>query len=380
MSSTIKEIPKPLFFPNLNGIRFIAASLVVIHHIEQYKEKFGLPNHIFYLRIIRLMGPLGVFLFFVLSGFLITSLLLVEKEKTNTILIKNFYLRRVLRIWPLYFLIVLLGFFILPYIPFLHIAGETEFIHSDLSQKLLLYVLILPNIVTGVFKHIPYVSQTWSIGVEEQFYYFWPWVVRNNHKKLLTAMVLLLIFFFVIRTATVLYMPITGIWLYLNEFIKSLRITCMILGAIGAYFTYFHTKSQFVTFIFSKGFQLVLYATVIISFSLGMYIAGINQEIYSVLFALVIMNLAKNPKSILNLENPIFDFLGKISYGLYMYHTIAVVIGVKIAMMVGNNSNWISYPITFILTILVSWLSYSYIEKPFLKIKNRFTTVKSGKL
>jgi peptidoglycan/LPS O-acetylase OafA/YrhL len=224
------------------------------------------------------------------------------------------------------------------------------------------------------------VSQTWSIGVEEQFYYFWPWVVRNNHKKLLTAMVLLLIFFFVIRTATVLYMPITGIWLYLHEFIKSLRITCMILGAIGAYFAYFHTKSQFVAFIFSKGFQLVLYATVIISFSLGMYIAGINQEIYSVLFALVIMNLAKNPKSILSLENPVFDFLGKISYGLYMYHTIAVVIGVKIAMMVGNNSNWISYPITFILTILVSWLSYSYIEKPFLKIKNRFTTVKSGKL
>ena len=93
---------------------------------------------------------------------------------------------------------------------------------------------------------------------------------------------------------------------------------------------------------------------------------------------LILMNLAKNPNSILSLENPVFDYLGKISYGMYMYHTIAVVIGVKVAMNF-QQSDWISYPIAYILTILISALSYQYFEKPFLKIKSRFTTVNSGK-
>ena len=109
----------------------------------------------------------------------------------------------------------------------------------------------------------------------------------------------------------------------------------------------------------------------------GVYLPGINQEVYAFIFTLILMNLAKNPASILSLENPVFNYLGKISYGMYMYHTIAVVIGVKISHSFGN-SNFVSYPISYILTIIMSGLSYQYFEKPFLKIKDRFTTVKSG--
>lgn len=367
-----------LFFPNLNGIRFIAAFGVIVHHIEQFKEKFGYENHIFHTRFIRMVGPLSVFLFFVLSGFLITSLLLVEKERTKTINVKSFYMRRVLRIWPLYYLTVFLGLFVLPEISYLNIEGETELIKVDFTEKLILYLLILPNIVTGVFKHIPYVSQNWSIGVEEQFYYFWPWVVKQTKaSKLLTVMILFLVSFYLIRSLTVLYMPENSWWKYLNEFIKSLRLTCMILGAIGAYFTYFQLNSKLVQFIFHRRFQVLLYLTLILMLSFGVYLPGINQEVYASIFTLILMNLAKNPTSILSLENPIFNYLGKISYGMYMYHTIAVVIGVKISHSFGN-SNWVSYPISYALTILVSALSYEYFEKPFLKIKDKFTTVKSG--
>jgi peptidoglycan/LPS O-acetylase OafA/YrhL len=90
------------------------------------------------------------------------------------------------------------------------------------------------------------------------------------------------------------------------------------------------------------------------------------------------MNLAKNPNSILSLENPVFDYLGKISYGMYMYHTIAVAIGVKLAMNF-QQSNWVSYLLTFALTIIISAISYQYFEKPFLKIKEKFTTINSKK-
>ena len=367
-----------LFFPNLNGVRFIAAFWVIVHHIEQYKEKFGYDNQLFYTRFIRMIGPLGVFLFFVLSGFLITSLLLVEKERTKTINIKNFYVRRVLRIWPLYYFTVFLGLFILPHISYLNISGESELIKVDFTEKLILYLLILPNIVTGVFKHIPYLSQNWSIGVEEQFYYFWPWVIRQTKaSKLLIIMILIFTFFYITRSLTVLYMPENGLWKYLNEFIKSLRITCMILGAIGAYFTYFQLSSKYVQFTFHKGFQVFLYVTLILMLAFGVYLPGINQEVYALIFTLILMNLAKNPNSILSLENSIFNYLGKISYGMYMYHTIAVVIGVKISHSFGN-SNFVSYPISYILTIIMAGLSYQYFEKPFLKIKEKFTTVRSG--
>lgn len=372
------EHKNTLYFPNLNGVRFIAAFWVIVHHIEQFKEKFGFTNHIFHTRFIRLVGPLSVFLFFVLSGFLITSLLLVEKERTKTIDIASFYMRRVLRIWPLYFLTVILGLFILPEISFLNIPDETIFIRENFTEKIILYLFILPNVVTGVFKHIPYLSQNWSIGVEEQFYYFWPWVIRQTKTtRLLMIMIMFFFFFYFLRSLTVLYMPEIGWWKYLNEFIKSLRITCMILGAIGAYFTYFQPNSHFVKILFHKTTQWILYISLISLLFFGVYIKGINQEFYALIFTLILMNLAKNPNSILSLENPVFDYLGKISYGMYMYHTIAVVIGVKIAMNF-EQSNWVIYPIAYILTISISAISYQYFEKPFLKIKGRFTTVLSG--
>ena len=373
MSSSNNEHKNSLYFPNLNGIRFIAAFWVIVHHIEQFKEKFGFTNHLFSTRFIRMIGPLGVFLFFVLSGFLITSLLLIEKEKTKNIDITSFYMRRVLRIWPLYYLTVFLGLFILPEISFLNIPDETIFIRENFTEKIILYLFILPNVVTGVFKHIPYLSQNWSIGVEEQFYYFWPWVIRQTKTtRLLMVMVLLFFFFYFLRSLTVIYMPEIGWWKYLNEFIKSLRITCMILGAIGAYFTYFYRDSQFIKILFHKITQWVIYISLITLLSFGFYLKGINQEFYALIFTLILMNLAKNPNSILSLENPVFDYLGKISYGLYMYHTIAVVIGVKIAMNF-QQSNWVSYSIAYILTISISALSYQYFEKPFLKLKDKFT-------
>ena len=91
---------KKIYFPNLNGLRFIAAFMVIVHHVEQFKSLFGLENVFHESPFISIVGKLGVVLFFVLSGFLITYLLLVEEEVTGTISIKSFYIRRFLRIWP----------------------------------------------------------------------------------------------------------------------------------------------------------------------------------------------------------------------------------------------------------------------------------------
>src|ERR671912_1560048 len=106
-----------LFLPGLNGIRFIAAFLVILDHLELYKSYFGFktfwPN-----TYSSHLGSLGVTIFFVLSGFLITYLLLQERTTTG-ISIRNFYTRRILRIWPLYYLLIFISFFLVPHIDFL---------------------------------------------------------------------------------------------------------------------------------------------------------------------------------------------------------------------------------------------------------------------
>jgi peptidoglycan/LPS O-acetylase OafA/YrhL len=108
------------YFLNLNGLRFIAASTVVIHHVEQTKDLYGFKNY-FGNATVQLIGSMGVTLFFVLSGFLITYLLLQEKAVHQTVQLGKFYMRRVLRIWPLYYLVVLLGLFVFPHLPFFQV-------------------------------------------------------------------------------------------------------------------------------------------------------------------------------------------------------------------------------------------------------------------
>src|SRR4051812_19584104 len=94
-----------VYFPGLYGLRFFAAMMVIVSHIELFKGYHGFANGYASNLAIYELGRMGVTLFFVLSGFLISYLLLVEKETTGTISIGRFYIRRILRIWPLYYLL-----------------------------------------------------------------------------------------------------------------------------------------------------------------------------------------------------------------------------------------------------------------------------------
>ena len=141
-----------LYFPNLNTLGFLAAMLVMVHHIELFKEMFGLPN-IFHNHSIQLMSKIGVTFFFVLSVFLITYLLLLEQNTYETIDIKAFYMRRILRIWPLYYLIIMLAFFIFPQLSFMHMPGH------DLSHwliKFLFFIFFMTNVFHALGAGLAY--------------------------------------------------------------------------------------------------------------------------------------------------------------------------------------------------------------------------------
>ncbi|MGZ3861838.1 MAG: acyltransferase family protein [Bacteroidia bacterium] len=378
---------KPLYFPNLNGLRFIAAFIVIIHHIEQFKNIFGLRSywenyHIF------ILGKLGVTLFFVLSGFLITYLLLEEKKEFGFISIKEFYIRRILRIWPLYYFVTFLGFFVLSHIPFFNLPDVSPVGESSFIIKICLFLFMLPNICLAFFDPVPYASQLWSVGVEEQFYLFWPWMLNKTKYALRILIIIALLFFFCNFLSDILNYAnnmahilsekrMAQVSSSIVSVFSMLRIGCMAIGGITAYIL-FSKNDRALSFLFSLPVQLLTYAALA-----GVYIKGIYlpQEGFSLLFAVIILNIAANPRSLLVLENKIFNFLGKISYGLYMLHSIGIVIAIKLVLSVSTTQNQNStlaiYLISVLFTILLATLSYFYFEKRFLNLKGRFAKVQS---
>ena len=167
------------YFPGLDPLRFFAALMVLLGHVDLIKSFFNLQTTTTIPFFIRMdFGGTGVNFFFVLSGFLITYLLLCEKDKHTTISLKKFYMRRILRIWPLYYLILLIGFFILPHIHSITLPYFEKNLEINYTPNLILYLLLLPQVAFAIFPAVPHIGQSWSIGVEEQFYIFLPLLIK----------------------------------------------------------------------------------------------------------------------------------------------------------------------------------------------------------
>jgi peptidoglycan/LPS O-acetylase OafA/YrhL len=361
-----------VYFPNLNGLRFIAALAVIIHHIEQQKSDFQLPN-IYGAPAIQLFGELGVILFFVLSGFLITYLLLEEERTTSTIRIRNFYVRRILRIWPLYFLIVILGLLVLPNI---HLFDVPDYDKA-----------FLPNLVSPLLGIVPYAAHTWSIGTEEQFYLTWPVILKSvkRHRLLLMFVIIAvyLLFARALYSSRTNFLPIKDA---LYAFWPTFNIDCMAIG--GFFAMLLHAKHPLLKFFQNKYlfyFALVITSLLIYNGSLfpSLIVNNIKfpylyKEFYSLWFGIIILNFASNLEIGISLEAKPFRYLGKISYGLYMYQPIAIALAFQIALLFPQALNWVLYPLSMALTVGMSALSYKYFEAYFLKFKGRFSTLVSG--
>ena len=374
----MSKLNNKIYFPNLNGIRFIAAFLVIIHHIEQIKNLFGLESK-WTNPAINLIGPLGVILFFVLSGFLITYLLLVEEKEMKGISIKSFYIRRILRIWPLYYLIIVLSFFLIPQISFLNLTGWSDHIYNDFFLKLVLFVFFLPNLALVLFPPVAYASQTWSVGVEEQFYLIWPILIKNvkNKKRLLYTIIfgylfLKLILFNLIQD----FLFWNDYMSYAKAFFESFNIDCMAIGGLFAVYLFENDKK--IKLFISRYTQIIVYTILLILLLNGIKIPYVNFEFYAVLFGVVILNLAANENTILKLENKLFHYLGKISYGLYMYHPLAIVITLKILAIFKIDNIVIQYLSVISITILIAGVSYRYFESYFIQKKLKFSKILSG--
>lgn len=351
--------------------------LVFWNHFELYSFGAGIVNH-WDVAAVSQIGKTGVLLFFVISGFLITHLLFEEERMFGSIDVRKFYIRRMLRIWPLYFLIIVLGFLLIPSIIALFDPTATDVLYDHFWLKLALLLLILPNLSDSIFGHgfLPSFNQVWSIGVEEQFYLFWPLLFKRFKKNRLYP---LLLFSGLYLTVKVLinFLPDSTYKLILKHFMYLFPIDCIALGA-GVAVLFHMRKESVLRLLFSKTTQwTVLLMTMVLMVS-GIYIKYFHFEVYSILFAILVLNFALNKECIFSLEHPALDYIGKMSYGFYMLHCIIL----KALIILLGHFNMLSrYTLlfsAFTVTLLLATISYRFFESRFLRKKIHYSRIITG--
>lgn len=331
------------------------------------------------------MGGLGVYFFFVLSGFLITYLLLVEKEKFGTIFIKQFYIRRILRIWPLYYFIVILGFFILPHFEAFKIGYLQNSFDQHFYTNLTLYLFILPNLAFSIYPAVPNIGQAWSIGVEEQFYIFWPIIIAKSKSIVKTLLIITLTLILLKVTVLLLgsFLKDTEWYKPLKLFVAMSKFECMSIGGLGAYVLF--SNHKILELVYKPiVFVLSISCTIFLIYFTPQKLQDGIHLVYSVLFLQIILFVAKKSQSTC-FDNKLFNYLGKISYGLYMYHfmiiPLCIFLYVKYFRIHSSViENIVIYGSVIISTILISGISYHFFEQKFIKLKSKYSVIKSGEI
>lgn len=372
-----------IYFPYLDVVRFIAAFLIVIVH--GYEAWTGWYGEIGFLTIgdYRTLTPMGEFIdqailnlsvgvdiFFLLSGFLITYILLKEKEAFGKINVKYFIIRRTFRIWPLYFLIIAIAPFAADWVG----REQPDFIPN------LLFLGNFHAINTQEWQY-PF-AHFWSICVEEHFYLLWPFFIQWIPKKrLLHFFGALILFSIAFRMYA--FSCMENSWYVIYTHTLS-RMDVLVIGAIGAYF---YAKKPFefkLNPLVRKGIWLALILVLGMSaFGLWdtIYKAGFKKFVSLILIVVLMLDYNFNSSFSHSLKKKSFvHYLGKVSYGIYMYHNVLLLIIVKQVMWpLGSGNMYLFWGVYIALTLGISILSFEVFEKHVLKLNKRFRLVKTDR-
>jgi peptidoglycan/LPS O-acetylase OafA/YrhL len=344
--------------PNLYFLRFILALSVVFLHLRLLSEACDLP----YYRSSALFykGLIAVYYFFTLSGFLIIRLIYNQINSEHSFSIKDFYLRRIQRIYPVYYLVIIIGLLVYHVLyPLLDMHGDFDYKISDL---LFYYITFRPNVFTVINPDTGKILLIlWSIGIEEQFYLAIPWLLILFKKHTIK----LLLFLLSISIAVMFFFPsfysynnyyfyfLAGGLISIVNIRKKNKIFKSIFLHIPVYFIFLLTFfTSFFTFTSFYSFHLFHLFT----------------------SAILIGLLADYPLFII--KSKLINYLGQISYGIYMYHVIVItglVILVKqtnIHLAINEQLYILLFSVVAIaITLIISHLSFRYFERLFYKSK-----------
>lgn len=362
-------------FHSFDALRFFSFLIVFFSHIPyvHFSKNF--------LGLLEGRGNIGVIFFFVLSGFLITYILLLEKEEKNQIDFRKFMIRRVLRIWPLYYVMILFAYFSPFIINYLNLSST----NIGYSPNWLYTCFFLENyqvISQNEFANVSPIPVMWSLCIEEHFYIIWGLLIFFIESKKMIKYAILIILIsllskFVFDSNNIMKLEILT------------NIDYFMYGAIPAYLLIKHKEQteEIITKI-SVLLKLITLTLVIVVIFFSKYLnfglfSFIGNSIYGVLFGFLLMLFLPQKNNFFMIKDSnLFSKLGLYTYGLYLTHVIAISFTEKAFLKFNllQKNNFILFICSsLILTIVASYFSYNLVEKPFLRLKQKFKSQSPSK-
>jgi peptidoglycan/LPS O-acetylase OafA/YrhL len=340
--------------PSLDGLRAVAVLLVIFHHL-----------HVPFFPEGR-----GVLTFFVLSGFLITWMMLQESERTGDVSIRNFYIRRILRIFPAFYVFLILSIAA----RWLTVAWPNRSLLYDYLSAFFCAI----NYRLALTPHIAHTAQhTWALSVEEQFYLLWPCVFVAFHKKLRRLTYVL--------GAAIVLINIYRMVLYFGFHAREKWLTYsfdtradhILIGCLLAVLLKRGVGTRFWNWITARTWYslvplLLTIASIAVSFHRGLaYRFSVGFVLDPLLTAILLVQVIALGHSRLWgwLNWKVIAYLGKISYGMFLYHMLA---NRLVIVLFGMHSLWFRLPLVIAVSVLFGTSSYYLIENRFLRLKAKF--------
>jgi peptidoglycan/LPS O-acetylase OafA/YrhL len=371
---TIKASPGRFYSPELDVLRFFAFFGVFVFHAAPHTRDFydaaGAPHWLssFLLSVFG-AGAYGVDLFFALSAYLITSLLLRERDQTGTVDLRGFYLRRILRIWPLY----------LSFVALAAIAGLI-FPSQQLPVSYVMGFTFMAGNWVYVFQGLPhsFAIPLWTVSIEEQFYLSWPLALRRATPRGLTVIAIAVLLLAQILRAG---MVATGASVNAMEYNTFTRLDPIAFGILVALL---HDQLPRLEpwqrwALLVTGVAICIAAYAISSLEND----GIKSTWHeAVAHSMTAVAAGAVLLAVLGAKHPFFRnqaliYLGKISYGLYVIHELAHLLAKQIFPASSPLRVMVQSGISLAITIALAGASYRWLETPFLRLKERFAHVQS---
>lgn len=344
--------------PSFNGLRAISILLVLLSHLSLQNKLFSAVEKKQVLKPFFMFlhdGQLGVNVFFVISGFLITSVLLKEETISKRISLNRFYLKRILRIFPAYYF--LLGvYFLLQMFDFFQISNFSWLTSLTFTKNFYWF-------------SDPYTSHLWSISVEEIFYLLWPllFILGNKQRKTIALLIIFMVF-----ATKIFFQSYYSNFIWASELTIFTRVDAIATGCLFALY-----KNELLQ-MFSKYWRTLFYSSLTLLFlsrsfpeiiknsEINTFWIEMNSSIVNLFIAILMMYSVFGPKKswyrVLNTK--VFNYIGLLSYSLYLWQQF----------FIQSTRHWFnSVPINLVLLFLVAIASYHLIEKPFLKWKEKIT-------
>ncbi len=345
-------------FGSLDGLRFLCIFAVLWHHAPG-------GGNFHQMHILLSRGFLGVDFFFVLSGFLITTLLLREEDRTGRISLAGFYWRRSLRIIPVYFLVVSLAAF-----NDIVLNGERE--KLDILPY---YYLFLANFL--IPEHITFLHPTWSLAMEEQYYLLWPLLLILLPRRVLVPVLFVLVAVNVIAALGLFsYVGITAFVVGDLRFsIGGATYAPILMGSLVA--VVLHDRRGFERLAPLLGrplAPLVCFALLLlVLWVLPKRLEGLPNLLVHSVMCLSLISLVVREDNMLApvMRQRLIARIGQISYGIYLYHLFARGVVVPTLSAAGVTSFWLVFAAFFALSVIAAELSFRFYESRFLALRSK---------